>query len=312
MKLCRQVFDEMPERDVVSWTVLITGYRNDFKYDDALIAFETMQYAGLVPNPVTMVNALGACGGCGAIEMGIWIHEFITRNGWELDVTLGTALVDMYLKCGRVEEGKKVFISMKSKNLYTWNVLIKGLGHAECGTEAVSWFRKMERDRLEVDHITLVNVLSACSHSGLVEEGKRIFGSLVRGEYGFGANIKHYACMVDVLARAGCLHEALECIEGMEGLEPTKSMWGSLMNGCREFGDLEMAKFVGEKLVELEPENGAYYVVLCKVYGEMGRWDDVTRVRDLMRVKGIQKDSGSSSIEFEDRSEEHRYGLVMP
>ncbi|CAN1131349.1 Pentatricopeptide repeat-containing protein At2g29760, chloroplastic [Linum perenne] len=300
----------MPLRDVVSWTVLIMGYRNCGKYDDALIAFETMQYAGLVPNRVTMVNALAACGGSGAIEMGVWIHEFITRNGWELDVVLGTALVDMYLKCGRVQEGQQVFIAMKEKNLFTWNVLIKGLGHAKCGNEAVWWFNKMENDGFEVDGITLVNVLSACSHSGLVEVGKQIFGTLVSGKrYRFPVGIKHYACMVDILARGGCLYEALKCIEQMP-FEPTKSMWGSLMNGCKERGDLELAKFIAEKLVEMEPRNGAYYVVLCNVYGEMGRWDDAARARELMRVKGLKKDSGCSSVGLEDRTE-HGYGLLI-
>ncbi|CAN1269938.1 Pentatricopeptide repeat-containing protein At5g40410, mitochondrial [Linum perenne] len=168
----------------------------------------------------------------------------------------------------------------------------------------------MENDGFEVDGITLVNVLSACSHSGLVEVGKQIFGTLVSGKrYRFPVGIKHYACMVDILARGGCLYEALKCIEQMP-FEPTKSMWGSLMNGCKERGDLELAKFIAEKLVEMEPRNGAYYVVLCNVYGEMGRWDDAARARELMRVKGLKKDSGCSSVGLEDRTE-HGYGLLI-
>ncbi|KAJ6343636.1 hypothetical protein OIU76_005391 [Salix suchowensis] len=125
MGLCREVFDEMSDRDVVSWTVLIMGYRNAKNYANALIAFEKMQYAGVVPNRVTMVNALGACGSFRAIEMGVWIHDFIKGSGWDLDVILGTSLVEMYLKCGRIDEGLIVFRSMKEKNVFTWNVVIQ-------------------------------------------------------------------------------------------------------------------------------------------------------------------------------------------
>ena len=148
MGLCRQMFDEMRDKDVVSWTVLITGFRNVKKYDDALIAFEQMQYAGVVPNRVTMVNALAACGSFGAIEMGVWIHDFIRKKGWELDLILGTALIDMYGKCGSTEEGLTVFHSMKEKNNFTRNAVINCLALAKNGKQAVWWFNRMEQEGL--------------------------------------------------------------------------------------------------------------------------------------------------------------------
>ncbi|KAM1344148.1 hypothetical protein ACFX2F_008262 [Malus domestica] len=298
MELCRKVFDEMPQRDVVSWTVLIMGYRNAGNYDDALIAFEQMQFAGVVPNHVTMVNALAACANFGALEMGAWIHDFIRRSGWELDVILGTSLIDMYGKCGRIEEGLAVFNSMKEKNTFTWNALIKGLALAKYGKETVGWFERMEQEGIRIDEVTLVSVLSACSHSGLVDMGRQIFRSLSDGKYGFLPGVKHYACMIDLLARSGCLEDALKCLREMP-FEPTITIWGSLLGGAKTHGNLELSEFAVWKLVELDPGNSGYYVLLSNFYAEMGRWDDVEKVRGMMKQRDLKKDLGCSSLEFE-------------
>ena len=298
LELCRQLFDEMPQRDVVSWTVMIMGYRNGGKYNHALLVFEQMQYAGVVPNRVTMVNALSACASSCAIEMGVWIDDMVRRNGWELDVILGTALIDMYVKCGRMEEGLKVFCDMKEKNVFTWNVVIKGLALAKSGEEALLWFNKMELDGVRADEVTLVTVLSACSHSGLVDKGRFIFSMLVDGKYGFCPSVKHYACMVDLLARAGQLQEAFEIIKCMP-FEPTAAMWGSLLLGSKSRGDLEFSEFAATKLVELEPYNTAYYVHLSNLYAEAGKWSDVERIRGMMKERGLTKDLGCSSVEVE-------------
>ncbi|WCJ21369.1 Pentatricopeptide repeat (PPR) superfamily protein [Euphorbia peplus] len=300
MGLCRKVFDEMSEKDVVSWTVLIMGYRNAEKYDESLISFEQMQYSGVAPNRVTMVNVLGACASFGAIEMGVWIHDFIRRNGWELDVILGTSLIDMYMKCGRIDEGLNVFSSMKKRNVFAWNAIIKGFAFSKFGQDALCCFDRMKQEGLEPDEVTLVNVLSACSHSGMVHIGQQIFSSLVNGDYRFPPNAKHYACMIDLFARAGYLDEAFRFIREMP-FEPTKSMWGSLLNGCRAHKNLEFGEFVTKKLIELEPENSAYYVILSKLYSEMGKWEAAAQVRELMKSKGLKKDLGYSSVESESR-----------
>lgn len=275
---------------------MIMGFRNAGKFDDALLAFEQMQYAGVLPNRVTMVNALAACADSGAVEMGAWIHDFIRRNGWELDVVLGTALIDMYAKCGRVEEGVRVFSSVKEKNVFTWNAVIKGLALAKSGEEAIRLFNRMEQDGVRADEVTLLAVLSACNHSGLVDMGRQIFGFLVEGKYGFIPNVKHYACMVDLLARSGSLREAFEVMRCMP-FEPTKVMWGSLLVSSKSQGDLEFSEFVARKLVELEPENTAYYVHMSNLYAEMGRWDDVEKVRGMMKDRQLTKDLGCSSVE---------------
>lgn len=298
MGVCRRVFDEMRQRDVVSWTVLIMGYRIAGKFDEALITFEQMQYAGIMPNHVTMVNALAACADFGALEMGVWIHDFIRRSKWELDVILGTSLINMYGRCGRIEEGMAVFKNMKEKNTFTWNAVIQGLAIAKSGEDAVWWFNRMEQERIRADSATLVGVLCACSHSGLVDTGKQIFSSLLDGKYGLSPNVKHYACMVDLFSRAGFLEDAFKCIKEMP-FEPTKAMWGSLLAGGRANGDVELSEFAAWKLVELEPGNSSYYVVLSNMYAELGRWSDAEKVRGMMNERGLKKDLGWSVVELE-------------
>ncbi|XP_010269479.1 PREDICTED: pentatricopeptide repeat-containing protein At5g66520-like [Nelumbo nucifera] len=310
METCQRVFDEMPRKDAVSWTVLIAGNRSARKLDEALIAFEQMQFSGVLPNPVTMVNALSACASSGALEMGAWIHDFITRQGWKLDVILGTSLVDMYGKCGRIDAGLSVFHSMGEKNVYTWNSLIKGLALAKSGQEAVRWFSRMEEEGIKADEVSLIGVLCACSHSGLVQTGREIFHSMIDGKYGFSPGVKHYGCMIDLFGRAGYLEEAFEFIERMP-FHPTKVMWGALLAGCRAHGDLELSEFAARKLVELEPNNGAYYILLSNLCAEMGRWNDVEKVRRLMRDRGLRKDLGSSSIQLQE-PKRHVYGLLAP
>lgn len=271
--------------------------------DEALIAFERMHFAGVSPNPVTMVNALAACAGFGALNMGVWIHEYMKRNGWELDVILGTSLIDMYGKCGRIEVGLSVFESMVEKNVFTWNSIIIGLALAKNGEEAVSWFFRMEEEGIKPDQVTLLGVLCACNHSGLVQTGRQIFYSMIDGKYGFSPGIKHYGCMIDLLGRSGFLYEAQEFIEWMP-FEPNSVMWGALLTGSRVHGDLELSEFAARRLLELEPENGAYYVLLSNLYAEMGKWSDVEELRKIMKERGVKKDVGSSSLELGEPKEQ--------
>ncbi|KAK9161529.1 hypothetical protein Syun_007870 [Stephania yunnanensis] len=309
MRVCHKVFDEMPQPDVVSWTVLIEGDRNAGRFDDALLAFERMLVSGVLPNRVSMVNALSACAGSGALETGVWIHEYVKKNGWELDVILGTSLIDMYGKCGRIDVGLSVFEGMSEKNVFTWNSVIKGLALAKSGEEAVNWFLRMQEEGVKADEVTLLGVLCACSHSGLVETGLNIFYSMTDGRYGFSPGLKHYGCVVDLLGRAGRLEEAFAFIETMS-FEPTKAMWGALVAGCRAQGDLELSTVAAAKLVEMEPNNGAYIVLLSNLYAEMGSWGEVEKLRKLMKCRGIDKDSGYSFVELE--HENHVPELLAP
>ncbi|KAK4492584.1 hypothetical protein RD792_003400 [Penstemon davidsonii] len=269
MGLCGKVFDEMLLRDVVSWTVMISGFKESGRFDEALIVFGRMRSEGVAPNQVTVVNALAACACFGALDMGVWIHEHVKRNGWELDVILGTSLIVMYGKCGKTEEALFVFDEMKEKNVFTWNAVIKGLALSKGGKEAIRWFFRMEEKGIQPDEVTLISVLCACAQSGFVHMGRRIFSLLADGKFGFPPNVKHYACMVDLLARS------------------------------RTQANVEFGEIAAWKLVELEPQNSPYYVVLSNLYAKMGKWSDVEKFRNLMRERGLKKDMGSSAVGFE-------------
>lgn len=298
MALCRKVFDEMPVRDVVSWTVLITGFKDFGRFDDALIVFERMKSEGVMPNQVTAVNALAACAGLEAFDIGVWIHEYVKRREWELDVILGTSLIIMYGRCGRIEEGLRVFEEMSEKNVMTWNAVIRGLALSKNGEQALRWFSRMEDEGIQRDHATFTAVLSACVHLGNVDMGSHIFSSLVDGKYGIQPSLEHYNCMVDLLARANFLDDACKLINEMP-FEPCASTWGTLLAGCRAQGAFELAEFAAWKLVELQPRNSSYYVVLSNLYAEKGRWNDAEKVRKMMRDRGLKKYLGSSTLKIQ-------------
>ncbi|CAN6468138.1 unnamed protein product [Victoria cruziana] len=288
----RKLFDEMPQRDVVSWTTLISGYAKNERFVDAFFLFKIMQLAGVTPNAVTMVNVLSACAQSGELWVGREVHKLIKEQKMKLDVILGTSLINMYAKCGKIEMGMKVFNSMPEKNVFTWNTIINGLAMADSGKRAISLFYRMEEAGVRPDEVTLIGALCACSHAGLVQEGRRIFQTMA-GKYGVLPGIKHYGCMVDLLGRAGLIKEAYEAAENMP-YEPNTVIWGTLFGGCRAYGDLQLSEVAARRLVELEPWNGAYLAVLSRLYAELGRWNDAEKLRTLMIKRRTVKVPGSS------------------
>jgi pentatricopeptide repeat protein len=263
-----------------------------------------MLASSVAPNRVTMVSVLGACAAHGAVDTGIWIHEYMKKQGWELDVVLGTALVDMYGKCGHVVEALHVFSQMAERNVYTWNSIIGALALAEDGKRALQLFFRMYADGVQPDEVTLVCVLSACAHAGFVEIGKKIFNLIVQGEYGFQPGIKHFGCMVDLLSRSGHLDDACRVIETMPS-QPNTVIWGLLLRGCKARGDSILSEHVTKQLLELEPENASHYVLLSNLYAETGRWLEAEEVLRCVKRKGLMKDAGWSLKMLEDSAEEY-------
>jgi formamidase len=247
-----------------------------------------------------MVSALGACAAHGAVETGTWIHEYVQKQGWELDVVLGTALVDMYGKCGHVMDGAHVFSEMAERNVYTWNSIIGSFALAQNGTVALQWFYRMEADGVRPDAVTLVCVLCACAHAGFVDIGRKIFNLIVQGEYGFQPGIKHYGCMVDLLSRAGHLDDAFSVVETMPS-QPNAVIWGLLLRGCKAHGDSRLSERVMTRLIELEPENASHYVLLSNLYADTGRWQEAEEILQWMKKYGLRKDAGWSLRMLGDR-----------
>nr|AQX44187.1 chlororespiratory reduction 2 [Apostasia odorata] len=296
----RKVFDEMPHRNVVSWSAMIACYAKNGRHFDALEIFRGMMMLRnpeIVPNSVTMVSVLQACAGLAAMGQGKLLHCYVLRRGIDSTVSVVNALISMYIKCGNLDAGRRIFDSRMSKDVVTWNSMISGYGVHGFGNEAIQVFEEMIREGITPSSITFVSVLGACSHAGLVEEGRRLLESMEK-EHNLIPESEHYACMVDLLGRAGRLDEAAKIIEGME-FEPGPTVWGSLLGACRIHGSIELAEKASSHLFELEPKNAGNYVLLADIYAEAKMWEEVNRVRKLLEERELQKLPGCSWIEVE-------------
>ncbi|XAR54471.1 hypothetical protein NMG60_11029614 [Bertholletia excelsa] len=297
MDFAHEVFELMPERDVVSWSCLIDGYVKDGQYAEALANFQRMLLLGPKANDVTMVSVLCACAHLGALEQGRKMHRYMMEKGLPMTLVLRTSLVDMYAKSGALEEALVVFreVSVKQTDVLIWNTMIGGLATHGHVRESLDMFVEMQEAGIAPDDITYLCLLSACAHGGLVKQAWFFFECLNKD--GMTAKIEHYACMVDVLARAGQLKEAYQFLDEIP-LEPTASMLGALFNGCMNHRKLDLAEIVGRKLLELEPEHDGRYIGLSNVYAVIKRWDEAKTTREAMEKRGVKKSPGFSFVEI--------------
>eukprot|EP01018_Ginkgo_biloba_P031528 Gb_16955 [translate_table: standard] len=295
----RKLFDRMPARNVVSWTAMIVGYAQNGHGVEALKLYLQMQCHGVKVDQYTMAGILRACASIAALEQGKRVHADIVRIGFELDVSVSNALIDMYGKCGRIEDAQKVFDNVVEPDVASWNAMIAGYAQHGFGEEAIHLFEQMLLAGMKPNQITFVVVLSGCSHAGLLDEGHHYFISMTQ-DHGITPRAEHYSCMVDLLGRAGCLDEALNFINAMP-IEPNAAVWGSLLGACRVHGNIELGERAVERLIELTPENPGTYVLLSNIYAAAGRWNDAAKVRRLMKFRGVKKEPGCSWIEIKNR-----------
>ncbi|XP_047064115.1 pentatricopeptide repeat-containing protein At4g38010-like [Lolium rigidum] len=306
LDLARRVFDGLLARDIVSWTVMISGLVNCRLPSEALELFNEMQTSGVKPDKVVLSTVLSACASLGALESGRWVHQYIERKGIEWDVHVGTSLVDMYAKCGCLETSLSVFHKMPVKNVSSWNALINGFALHGHGREALECFDRMVASGLPPNEVTFIIVLGACCHTGLVQQGLLLFESM-RNEYNLSPWEEHYGCMVDLLGRAGLIQEAYSLIKVMP-MKPAVFTWGALLSACQDHGRVDISQQILRHVHELESSGTGVYVLLSNVYAVNGRWTDVKRVRGLLSEKGLRKDPGSSAIEVNGRTIEFIVG----
>lgn len=295
----QKVFSKLHLRDFVSWSAMIAGYAQQGFGEESLKLFCQMQQAGMKPNQFIFASVLMACASLASLEQGTSIHGQIIKFGLLLDVFIGSALIDMYSKCGTIEYAKLVFDKMSQVDIVLWNSMIAGYCHHGHGSEALQLFKQMQHDSIQPDHITFVGVLSACSHVGLVDDGCYYFDSMSR-EHGITPRMEHYACMVDLFGRAGLLNEAVNFIKIMP-FRPGTVVFRTLLGACRTYGNIELGKHAAECLLENNPEDVATYVLLSNIYAAAGSWDEAVKVRRTMKDKGLIKDPGSSWIEVKNR-----------
>ncbi|KAF8379305.1 hypothetical protein HHK36_028738 [Tetracentron sinense] len=296
--IARGLFDKMPERDVISWNAMMAGYVRNGHYAEALKLFHDMRNeSDLTLDCATLLIALSAIAQSGCINKGISIHGYIGENRLSLEGKLGVALIDMYSKCGSINNAMCVFEDLEERSVDHWNAMIGGLAIHGFGELALDLFMEMQRVSIKPDDITFIGVLNACGHSGLVKEGLMCF-ELMRKVYNVKPKIQHYGCMVDILGRAGHLEEARNFIEVMP-IEPNDVVWRTLLSACMNHDKFNIGEPVAKHLIELDSCKSSSYVLLSNVYAGLGMWKDVSRVRTMMKERDVHKVPGCSWIELE-------------
>ncbi|KAJ8620659.1 hypothetical protein MRB53_029188 [Persea americana] len=282
--------------NIITWTSLISGYVQNGQVDESFKHFRQLQYDGLRPNSITIVSILPACAQSVTLSHGRTVHGYIVRSGLGCnDLFVANALMDMYVKCGRMDYAEHVFRRLPKMDVVSWNTMIQGYAiHGDADT-SLALFDQMPVKGVIPDAVTFIGVLSACGHRGLIEEGWKHFNSM-NSKYGILPSGKHYACMVDLLGRGGHFEDIRHFIIQMP-LRPTASFWGALLSSCNIHGNVEMAEYAADRLLELQPENPGNYVILSNIYASLGRWKDVDHMRNLMIDRGVRKQPGSSWIE---------------
>ncbi|KAL6660184.1 hypothetical protein ACP70R_002306 [Stipagrostis hirtigluma subsp. patula] len=289
----RVVFDQMPQRDVVSWTAMISAYARARRPQEALALFDAMPEQ---PDEVTMVSVVSACTALGDLATGERLRQYVDSNGFGWMVSLRNALMDMYAKCGCLPEARALFDRMTVRSLASWNTLISAYASHGDVHSTISLFHQMLDDSsVKPDGVTLLAVLTVYAHKGCVEEARTMFNAMQRGTYGrVELTIEHYGCMVDLLGRAGQLEEAYKMIEQMP-IPSNDVVWGVLLGACRTHGNISMAEKAVKKLSSLNPQEGGYYILLIDMYTTAGRTEEAMEIRRTMNETRAKKTAGLSS-----------------
>ncbi|KAG5522363.1 hypothetical protein RHGRI_034520 [Rhododendron griersonianum] len=298
----REVFEKMPERSVVSWNVMIDGLVQAGEFESALKLFDEMQRSSFEPDRYSLQSVVNACAGLGALALGMWVHAYVVRKcGSDVGdgVLLNSSLVEMYCKCGSLEIAEQVFERMRKRDVSSWNSMILGLAMHGQAEAALDYFARMVNEGFMPNSVTFVGVLNACNHRGMVSEGRKYFDIMIR-DYKIEPVLEHYGCLVDLLARAGFIDEALDLVSNMP-VKPDVVIWRSLLDACcKKNAGVELSEEVFRRIIESEGGDcSGVYVLLSRVYGSAKRWHDVGLVRKLMSDKGVTKEPGCSSIEMD-------------
>ncbi|XP_023729427.1 pentatricopeptide repeat-containing protein At1g15510, chloroplastic [Lactuca sativa] len=292
-----EVFQHIPNKNVISWTSIILGLKINNRSLEALTFFRKMKLTS-TPNSVTLISILSACGKIGALMAGKEIHAYTLRAGLACSGSkyLPNALLDMYTKCGKMDTAWKQF-SSQHKDITSWNILLNGYAQRGKGKEAIELFNKMVKDLVKPDGVTFISLLCACGRSGMVEKGLEYF-NIMTENYNLTPNLKHYACVVDLLGRNGKLEEAYSFIKKMD-IKPDIAIFGALLNSCRIYSWVDLGEIAARRIYEMNEKDQSvgYYTLLCNFYSDIGRFDEVGRLKRVMREKGVTVDPGCSWVE---------------
>ncbi|KAJ8754243.1 hypothetical protein K2173_002143 [Erythroxylum novogranatense] len=289
------MFEEMPLRNVVSWTAIISGFAKDWQVDMCFELYSFMRNSTLKPNEFTFTSILSACTGTGALGQGRSAHCQIVQMGFDSHLYIANALISMYCKCGNVDDALEIFEIMMSKDIVSWNSMIAGYAQHGLAVQALELFEEMKKLGIKPDDITFLGVLSSCRHAGLVDGGRNYFNSMA--EYGVRPELDHYSCLIDLLGRAGLVEEARDTVLSMP-MSPNAVVWGSLLSSCRLHGSVWIGIQAAESKLLLEPGCAATHVQLANLYASVKCWDQAARVRKLMKDRSLKTIPGYSWIEI--------------
>ncbi|CAO2818861.1 unnamed protein product [Amaranthus hypochondriacus] len=296
--LASRMFESIENKDIVSWTSMISAYVDNGHGNEALTLFRSLKEDGLEPDSVALISILSAASSLSALKKGKEVHGFLIKQGFLIEGSVASSLVDMYARCGKLENSFKVFNFVKDKDIVLWTCMIHASGMHGRGRKAMELFHKMEMENIQPDHVTFLALLYACSHSGMIDEGKK-FLEVMKHHYNLEPWPEHYACVVDLLGRANRLNEAFKFVQSMP-VEPNAVVWCALLGACHVHSDKELGDIAAGKLLNLEPGNAGNYVLVSNVFAATGRWDDVELVRGRMKERGLKKHPACSWIEIRD------------
>ncbi|PHT50729.1 putative pentatricopeptide repeat-containing protein [Capsicum baccatum] len=294
IEIARKVFDDMPDRNVVSWSGMIYGYAQMGEDEEALRLFKVALGEGLDVNDFTFSSVIRVCGNSTLLELGKQIHGLCLKTSYDSSSFIGSALLSLYSKCGLVENAYRVFDAVPVRNLGMWNAMLIACAQHGHTKKVFGLFKEMGSVGMKPNFITFLCVLYACSHAGLIQEGKFYFDLMKK--HGVEPGNQHYASLVDCLGRAGKLQEAVQVIEKMP-MQPTESVWGALLTGCRIHRNTELAAYVADRVFELGPVSSGVHVLLANAYAAAGRYQEAAKARKMLRDRGVKKETGLSWVE---------------
>ncbi|PRQ43988.1 putative tetratricopeptide-like helical domain, DYW domain-containing protein [Rosa chinensis] len=295
----RKMFNAMPEKGLITWNAMISGYAQNGLATHVLNLYREMEYCGVCPDPVTLVGVLSSCTHLGAHGVGREVERRIESSGFGSNPYLKNALINMYARCGNLVKAHAIFDVMPEKSLVSWTAIIGGYGMHGHGEIALELFEEMIATGIRPDKAMFVTVLSACSHAGLTDEGLECFAAMEKN-YRLQPGPEHYSCMVDLLGRAGRLKEAKELIDSMQ-VKPDGGVWGALLGACKIHKNVELAEIAFEHVIELEPTNSGYYVLMSNIYSDANNLEGVLKVRVMMKERQLKKEPGCSYVECKGR-----------
>ncbi|KAL8233235.1 hypothetical protein R6Q57_003013 [Mikania cordata] len=291
-----EIFKEMNEHDVITWNSMISGHMNSGLYEKAVELMREMLSKGFELNLYSYSCILNICGDLPAIEWGKQTHCCIIKLMFDSNVVVGSALIDMYAKCGRLSNARVVFDSFGFKNIISWNTMLVGYAHHGHGEKALEIYNMMLDHGIKPNEITFIGVLSACGHSGLLQEGLFHFSSMTK-DYGITPRTDHLACMVNLFSRKGLTKLAYDFIHNFPA-KPDKVVWRCLLSGCKKNKDFDLGKYAAEKILDIDPDDVSAHIMLSNMYAESKSWNEIVTIRKLMKEKVLKKEAGYSWIEL--------------